>query len=170
MKELLKKYKIPLIILAMIVGIVILAVIYSPKGTTQLPTFRVSPDTTGSQEPGVVPLTLVSRQPLSDQPREAVDQAEFIKFEFSAPVNVDTLKMKVNPYIKLKTKVFPENPNALWLIPDGVLWESRVKYTIIIAHLEGMAGEKLLEPVKHTYYNDPPLNVDWVGEDVFFPE
>lgn len=104
---------------------------------------------------------LIKTNPLSGR-NNSVNAAETLKFYFSDNIKLATLKLTVAPGIKIKTAVYPTEPNVLSIYPEvGDVWQNQVKYTISIDALESESGKPLDKPIKYYYQNVITRNLDW---------
>lgn len=163
--ERLKKYKW-LILAAGVIALFLLILLTSEK-------YGFSPQTPNKTPQETPPrsdiLLLMHATPPSEIPRQIADGAEYIQLEFSTAIDISEIQVAVSPYMKLETRVFKDRPNILWLIPNKAFWKPQTKYRITVTGVKGLSGETLIEAVKYTYYNDPPTNIEYSGENVFIP-
>jgi hypothetical protein len=163
--NLIKRYKAPLVILVGILGLLIFLLITQVKEGIKLSPVKVVEQPYPTDASGT--LTLLEAIPPSGEQRQSPDTTEYIELRFSAPIDVDTLKMRIRPYINLKATVYKEEPNILWLIPNQTSWENKTQYEIVITSLGGLSGEKLQRVIQYSYYNNPPEHIEAVGEGIF---
>ena len=104
-------------------------------------------------------LKLVSTDPKNGKV-SVVDYAQYIKFTFNEPVDLETLVVKITPHVNTRIKA-PVNKKTVWIIPDKEIWEPKVRYIIEILKAKGMEGELLEKPIKYEYLNVPPEFGDW---------
>lgn len=92
----------------------------------------------------------------SDMPREVVNTFDIIAFEFSEPVDPETLEIEVAPTIELRTNYNENYPNRISILPAKTGWKSDTLYEITIVSLKSSSGEDLNEPFEYEYFNIQP--------------
>lgn len=103
--------------------------------------------------------TLVSTDPIDASRLESNTSAIPILFEFSEPIDVDTLVIKVFPKIDFYTNVPEGKPNTLVVFPLEQGWQDQVSYRITIAELKSTSGATLDTDVIYFIKNTkPPFN------------
>ncbi|HLB51507.1 hypothetical protein A3F07_01220 [candidate division WWE3 bacterium RIFCSPHIGHO2_12_FULL_38_15] len=108
------------------------------------------------------PFNLVEASPPSGD-RSTFDFAEYLYFKFSAPVDINSVSVKVTPTVQVKPLVNKSDPYTLILIPEnGAVWQPNRRYTIIIeSSLTSIDGVSLFKDITYKYYNDPPESIDF---------
>ena len=174
LKQQLQQYKVPLVILALIIlGTIFYNYIVVPvltpssydTGTPDDPSFIESilnPSLTTPVNPEVttpVPVEYMRLEKATPKsgPHETFDGYEGIKLDFTAPIAIETLELTVKPNIPVKTEVYPDFPNSLVITPSQQPWEDDVRYDFKI-NIVGLSGEVLRSPVTYTYLKEFPKN------------
>ena len=168
-KQFAKQYKIPLILLVLMVlftfvfNTSVFDTLFTPGGfNTQQSITRPT------QTPGLVPdpenpdkkvpvLKLVRATPPSGL-RKSIESFNAIKLSYSAPLDDTTIKVAVKPQIELKAVLFEDDPKSIVISPSNTPWVNDVRYNITI-EVRGIDGEVLVRPTTYTYLNVFPEDV-----------
>lgn len=102
------------------------------------------------------PFYLVSSIPTSGF-AENVDAYATVIFQFSLPINPNTVSVKVEPSIPLATRVLKRDPRYLYLTPTDKPWIDGVSYKITVSKsLSSLGGDTLEKNVELIYLNRTP--------------
>lgn len=154
--EKIKKDKPALVIFALSVAVILLA--FSGGSGKKPETNQLSPVNIKKLQ-----LKLLNVTPQNGR-RESVDKAETLMFTFSQPIRPDTIKVTVNPSIRLKILIPSDNLETILITPDNTIWQPQTTYSINISQaLTSESGDTLDKSVDYTYYNNPPKNIE-VGD------
>lgn len=96
--------------------------------------------------------------------RNTPDAFATVEFEFSEPIDLETVQIRMRPYLELEKRVYEHSPNKLYIWPKNKPWEEKTHYNITIATVKALSGITLEEPVRYDYYNEKPEKV-YGGED-----
>lgn len=153
MLERVKRQKAIIYIIALI--ILVLAIMFIDASGTFYP-----------QQPVTVPyevsedaFRLIDVQSPSGR-RSTFDNFERINFEFSDMVDINTLKISVDPYVDLKILYSDKAPTEIGIRPAKRGWLPSIRYEITISSLDSLSGESLSEQIDYIYQNDPPDTTD----------
>ena len=164
LKEIYNKHRVLIISVAIIILVAGISFILSELATKE-PGTGLAPVITKIEEEEQkpkFPFNLVEASPPSGD-RRTFDFAEYIYFKFSAPIDINTISLKVTPLVKVKPLVNKTDPYTLILIPEnGAVWQPNRRYTITIeSSLTSIDGVSLSNDIKYKYYNDPPETINF---------
>lgn len=101
-------------------------------------------------------LYLESSSPLNGTETKSLDPYKPIIFNFSDPIDPDSVEVTILPYIPYSVLVPEDIPNQVVIIPKDIGWEPLVEYIIQIDSAKGTNGSILLHSVTYRYKNTPP--------------
>lgn len=164
-----KQYKIPLILLVLMViftfifNASVFETLFTPGGfnnqqsvtrPTLTPGLVIDPDNPDKKVPV---LKLVRTAPPSGL-RKSIESFNAFKLSYSAPLDETTIKVTVKPKIELKAVIFEDDPKSIVISPSNTPWVNDVRYDITV-EVKGVDGEVMSRPTTYTYLNVFPENV-----------
>jgi len=160
MREIIQKYKIPILILLGCL-LMLLILVIRPKEEVQVVkriNLRKQDEIINERYKGGT-LKPEKITPISGDRREKT--GDTISMEFETPININTLKYTVEPEIPLAFRTYDKENKVLTIFPDMYMWEENVEYTITITELNDVQGSFL--KIKYKFYFDIPEKVE-MGE------
>ncbi len=144
--------------LILLAGIAILIFLVVDTGQVRLPNVQtpVTRPENPSAQPSTGTLKFITAIPPSGL-RSTLDNYATIVFEFSEPVDPESVRFSTDPYIELKVLYNEKYANRVSLTPADTGWEPSTSYTLTISDIKSKSGSNsLAEPVIYTYFNEPP--------------
>ncbi|MBD3365837.1 hypothetical protein GF360_00670 [candidate division WWE3 bacterium] len=164
-RELLKKYKTPLLILGVLLLGALFLVIMELSGKVE--DTPVAPVVIQEREKPTYEAKVQKTTPY-DGSTEA-KQGDKIKIHLEEPVKVETVEYRVTPEISLAFRTYDERNRIVTIFPDEEIWKENVPYTITITQLENAEGEDLGKPIEYTYIFKRPEKFEggesWLNEE-----
>lgn len=161
--EKLKKYKKAVIILVGLIFFIVFLILQSGKdGSILLPPVDVTDQAKKEEEK----LYFLMAEPPSGY-RETPESRQVMVFQFSKPIDKNSITIKSRPYIPLDIRVHDHSPNKMYISPKEP-WIEGTKYFLTISGVRATTGERLYEPVQYTYLYQVP-EVYYVGDSVPIP-
>jgi hypothetical protein len=165
-KQWIKKYKIPLIILGIILTLLVALLLEQkpevleglPEVVTRVPQEEEEERAEEREQEIIHPIDI--DPPSGDLSPRTEDK---IRIHFDKPIDIETIEYTIIPNISVALRTYDEENKVLTVFPDKIGWMEGMTYFLTISKLEGPNGTALEKPLKveYTYVRAP---VEEAGE------
>lgn len=112
----------------------------------------------GSQNREIVnELEVVAFTPSEGTSVKSFDPYFPITISFSGPIDPESVKLSIVPYLEYSVRVGTETPTEAVLIPKLRGWEPHLEYVVKVMGAKGTDGAVLLKNPSYRFKNTPPI-------------